>query len=105
MTNTPLLVFDEVDVGIGGATAEIVGNLLRELGEHSQVLCVTHQAQVAARGHQQLLVSKQLSKTSATTKFILLDKKSRTRELARMMGGKELTESTLAHAAEILETA
>jgi len=104
-TNTPLLVFDEVDVGIGGATAEVVGNLLRELGEHCQVLCVTHQAQVAARGHQQLLVSKQLSKTSATTDFKVLDRETRTRELARMMGGKELTESTLAHAAEILESA
>src|SRR5690606_21022661 len=62
---TPTLVFDEVDVGIGGATADVVGNLLRQLGDKGQVICVTHLAQVASKGHQHLQVSKTASKTSA----------------------------------------
>lgn len=101
----PTLVFDEVDVGIGGGTAEVVGNLLRELGSACQVLCVTHLAQVAAKGNQHLLVSKEISKSTATTQFDLLDNTARKAELARMISGIDVTESTLAHASELLETA
>ncbi len=104
-TQIPTLVFDEIDVGIGGAVAQTVGELLRDLGRCGQLLCVTHQAQVAAKGNQQLLVSKSLSKTSATTSIAALDTQQRKDELARMIGGQELTESTRAHAAEILESA
>lgn len=102
---TPTLVFDEVDVGISGAVAEVVGNLLRELGKTSQVLCVTHLPQVAAKGNQHLLVTKQLSKQGADTRISKLDRKSRRAELARMLGGLDVTESTLAHAGEMLDTA
>jgi len=104
-SNVPTLVFDEVDVGIGGGVAEVVGNLLRELGANCQVLCVTHLAQVAAKGQQHLLVSKQVSNKSATTSIELLDKNARKAELARMISGLDVTESTRAHAKELLESA
>ena len=101
----PVLVFDEVDVGIGGGVAEVVGNLLRDLSQATQVLCVTHLAQVAAKGSTHLRVTKSLSKTHATTRIDTLNKTERKKEMARMIGGIEVTKSTLAHAAEILETA
>lgn len=104
-SNIPTLVFDEVDVGIGGGVAEVVGNLLRELGESAQVFCVTHLAQVAAKGNVHLLAQKTVSKTAATTTIEALDTEGRTKELARMMGGIDVTESSIAHAAEMLETA
>lgn len=104
-SNIPTLVFDEVDVGIGGGVAEVVGNLLRELGQSGQVFCVTHLAQVAAKGDTHLLASKSVSKTTATTQILSLDTKARTAELARMMGGIDITDSSIAHAAEMLESA
>lgn len=99
----PCLVFDEVDVGVGGGIAEIVGRLLRELGSHAQVLCITHQPQVAALGHHHWHVLKQQSKTSTHTHILSLDSDSRVQEVARMLGGVEITESTLNHAQEMLE--
>ncbi len=104
-SNIPTLVFDEVDVGIGGSVAEVVGNLLRELGKSAQVFCVTHLAQVAAKGNTHLLAKKSVSKTTATTAIIELDNKARTAELARMMGGLDVTDSSIAHATEMLESA
>lgn len=104
-TNTPTLVFDEVDVGIGGKTAGVVGRLLQEIGKDTQVLCVTHLAQVAAKGNAHLLVSKTIEKSNATTQVDFLDAKKRTNEIARMIGGVDITDSTIAHASEILETA
>ena len=104
-SNIPTLVFDEVDVGIGGGVAEVVGNLLRELGQSGQVFCVTHLAQVAAKGDTHLLASKSISKTAATTQVLSLDTKARTAELARMMGGIDITDSSIAHAAEMLQSA
>jgi len=103
--NIPTLVFDEVDVGISGGVTEVVGNLLRQLGESGQVLCVTHQAQVAARGHQHLLVSKVVDDHSAATSIDALDSASRREELARIMGGLDVTASTRAHAEELLASA
>ncbi|MDF1779839.1 MAG: DNA repair protein RecN [Alcanivoracaceae bacterium] len=99
----PCLVFDEVDVGVGGGVAEIVGRLLRELGEHAQVLCITHQPQVASLGHHHWHVLKQQSKTSTHTRILSLDIDSRVKEVARMLGGVEITESTLNHAKEMLQ--
>lgn len=96
------LVFDEVDVGISGATAEIVGQLLRQLGTHGQVLCVTHLPQVAAQGHQHLHIEKQAGDDSTHTSMALLDESGRIRELARMLGGVNLSDHTLAHAREML---
>ena len=101
-STTPTLVFDEVDVGIGGAVAEVVGNLLQELGASGQVLCVTHQAQVAAKGHQHLYVSKTASKNSVSTQLQQLDDNRKIEEIARMLGGIVITDQSLAHAREML---
>ncbi len=101
----PTLVFDEVDVGIGGAVAEIVGQLLRRLGERRQVLCVTHLPQVASQGHQHLQVSKRTDGQTTVTDIRALDGDSRVREIARMLGGVAITESTLAHAREMIQLA
>lgn len=99
---TPTLVFDEVDVGIGGATADVVGNLLRQLGAKGQVICVTHLAQVASKGHQHLLVSKKSTKASAESTLELLEGDEKIAEIARMLGGAKVTEQSLAHAREML---
>lgn len=97
-SRVPTLVFDEVDVGIGGPTAEIVGKLLRQLGERGQVVTVTHLPQVAAQGHQHLFVRKEQKRNSTRTCIDKLDHEGRVHEVARMLGGIELTEESLAHA-------
>ncbi|KEQ16926.1 DNA repair protein RecN [Endozoicomonas numazuensis] len=101
-SHIPSMVFDEVDVGIGGGTAETVGSMLRELGEKSQVLCVTHQPQVASQGHQHLHVSKKVRNAKTSTEIAGLKGERRIKEVARMLGGLEMTESTLNHAKEML---
>lgn len=101
----PTLIFDEVDVGIGGGTAEIVGKLLRELGQTHQVLCITHQPQVASLGHHHLKVEKIQSANSTQTHMKLLSEKERIAEIARMLGGVEITKKTLEHAKEMLDLA
>ena len=97
-------VYDEVDVGIGGGVAEIVGQKLRSLGTQRQVLCVTHLPQVASQGESHLRVSKQDNERS-TVKVDLLDDESRTDEIARMLGGVEITTQTMDHAREMLRKA
>lgn len=97
----PVLVFDEVDVGISGGTAEVVGRLLRTLGDEVQVLCITHQPQVAAQGHQHLLVEKQQGEQAASH-LRQLSADERVSELARMSGGVEINEATLSHARGLL---
>ena len=104
-SHIPSMVFDEVDVGIGGGTAEIVGSMLRELGGKNQVLCVTHQPQVASQGHHHLHVSKKVRKSKSSTEIADLDGDNRVQEIARMLGGIEMTQSTLAHAQEMLTLA
>jgi len=101
-SSTPTLIFDEVDVGIGGAIAEVVGRLLRQLGGHSQILCVTHQPQVASQGHQHLFVSKQSDKNKTHTRIDQLNQDQRVGEVARMLGGIDVTETSLDHAREML---
>lgn len=96
------LIFDEVDVGIGGGVAEVVGELIRELSKHRQVLCVTHLAQVASKANHHCLVSKSIGKKNVTTTLRLLDSKARKQELARMMSGVDITEASLAQAEELL---
>lgn len=98
----PSLVFDEVDVGVGGGVAEIVGRLLRELGSHAQVLCITHQPQVASQGHRHWQVHKIQGDDTTHTRIQDLDEAARIEELARMLGGVEITESTRNHAREML---
>jgi DNA repair protein RecN (Recombination protein N) len=97
------MIFDEVDSGIGGGTAQIVGELLRQLGARQQVLCVTHLAQVAAQSHQHLLVHKTTDGDSTQSKVSQITDKLRAQEIARMLGGVEITEQTLAHAQEMLD--
>ena len=99
------MVFDEVDTGIGGAVAEVVGQKLRALGARCQVLCVTHLPQVAAQGHAHLRVSKHSQGKSTQTRVESLNTEGRRDELARMLGGLEITRETRAHAKKMLEQA
>ena len=99
-TDSEVLVFDEIDVGISGGTAEVVGRLLADLAQHVQLLCITHQAQVAAQSDQHLLVKKQQTDPASST-IIELDEEQRILELARMSGGMEISETTLQHAKQL----
>jgi DNA repair protein RecN (Recombination protein N) len=103
-STVPSMVFDEVDVGIGGAVAEVVGRLLRTLSEQAQVLCVTHLPQVAAQGQHHLQVSKSSDNKSVETRMSHLQQEEKVQEIARMLGGVKITDQTLAHAREMLET-
>lgn len=99
-TESEVLVFDEIDVGISGGTAEIVGRLLADLASHVQILCITHQAQVAAQSDQHLLVQKQQTDPASST-ILTLDEAARILELARMTGGVEINDTTLQHAKQL----
>ncbi len=101
----PTLIFDEVDVGIGGRVAEVVGRKLRALGESRQVLCITHLAQVAAQGTQHVQVRKQTEGKVTVAEAIPLAERERTMEIARMIGGVEISKQTLAHAKDMLTRA
>jgi len=101
----PTLIFDEVDVGIGGRVAEIVGLQLNQLGKNRQVLCITHLAQVAAQGDSHLQVQKSTDEASTTTSLKHLTAADRIAEIARMIGGVEISEQTLAHAEDMLTRA
>ncbi|WKU20411.1 DNA repair protein RecN [Advenella alkanexedens] len=98
----PTLIFDEVDTGIGGAVAEVVGKLLRELGGRHQVLCVTHLPQVAACAQQHFQVQKNQKNKTTHSEIVLLDEQERINEVARMLGGVTITETTREHAREML---
>jgi len=99
---TPALIFDEVDVGISGPTAAVVGKMLRQLGESTQVMCVTHLPQVAGCGHHHFYVSKETDGAMTETHMQPLDKRARLQELARLLGGSEVTRNALANAKELL---
>jgi DNA repair protein RecN (Recombination protein N) len=102
-TTVPTLIFDEVDTGIGGGVAEVVGRLLKRLGQNRQVLCVTHLPQVASQANQHLQVAKGTTGAGKTVSRIdVLDNKARVEEVARMLGGIEITETTRKHARELL---
>jgi DNA repair protein RecN (Recombination protein N) len=102
-TTTPTLIFDEVDSGIGGGVAEVVGRLLKSLGQQRQVLCVTHLPQVASQASAHFQVSKHTSSSGKTASNIdVLDAKARVEEVARMLGGLEITATTRKHARELL---
>lgn len=101
-SNQQTLIFDEVDVGIGGGIAEIVGKLLKQLGATSQILCITHLPQVAAQGNQHWQVKKQTDGQQTTSDIQPLNNTERTQEIARMLGGVNITQQTLAHAEEML---
>ena len=99
----PTLIFDEVDVGISGKTASVVGKLLRQLGDKCQVLCVTHLPQVACHGHHQFNVEKFTVDDKTETKMTALSQEERVAALARLLGGSEITELALANAQEMLD--
>ena len=105
LDSVPTMIFDEVDSGIGGAVAEVVGQKLRALGAERQVLCVTHLPQVAAQGHHHFQVSKAVNGSSTHSAVSRLDDKSRIEELARMLGGVEITKETRANARQMLARA
>ena len=102
-SSIPTLIFDEVDVGIGGGVAEIVGQMLRSLGGVRQILCVTHLAQVAAMGHHHLQVAKHQTDGDTHTVISALEEDQRISEIARMLGGIDITDQTLAHAREMVQ--
>ena len=93
------MILDEADVGIGGTTADVVGRLLRRLAARTQVLCVTHAPQVAARGEHHLLISKS---NEYDTVVEPLDSAGRVAELARMLGGQDITKKTIEYAEELI---
>jgi len=100
--STPTLIFDEVDVGISGPTAATVGDMLRELGQSTQIACVTHLPQVAGCGHNQMRVIKQTDGQTTNTTMVPLAQDERVEELARLLGGNKISEHTLANAQELL---
>lgn len=103
--SVPSMVFDEVDVGIGGGVAEVVGRLLATMGKQAQILCVTHLPQVAAQGRHHLRVAKRGRGAKLASELTQLTENERVEEIARMLGGVKMTDSTLAHAREMLATA
>lgn len=104
VARVPTLIFDEVDAGIGGRVAEIVGRMLRDLGRRHQVMCITHLPQVAAAANQQLRVTKDAANGAVRSKVAILDAAQRVEEVARMLGGVKITETTRKHAAEMLSS-
>ena len=105
VASLPTLIFDEVDVGIGGGIAEVVGRTMQQLGQHRQVLAITHLAQVAACAQTQLNIHKTQTQKHTQTQVTPLDPQQRVEELARMLGGMTLTEQTRKHAQEMLQLA
>ncbi|WGE62484.1 DNA repair protein RecN [Actinobacillus equuli subsp. haemolyticus] len=101
--STPTIIFDEVDVGISGPTATMVGKLLRQLGKKCQVLCVTHLPQVASYGHQHFNVQKYVENNQTETQMSLLTQAERVQALARLLGGSKITDAVLANAQEMLD--
>ena len=101
----PTLIFDEVDTGVGGAVAEMVGHLLRKLGEDRQIICVTHLPQVASLAHHHYSVNKLTEKENTRTQISQLLEKERVNEIARMLGGIKMTKQTLSHAREMIDQA
>ena len=100
----PTLTFDEVDVGIGGGVAEIVGRMLRQLGRQRQVLCVTHLPQVAAQADWQWSIAKETRDDATLSRVTVLDRDGRVEEIARMLGGVKITDTTRRHAREMLDS-
>jgi len=100
--SVPCMIFDEVDVGIGGGVAEVVGQLLKQLGTERQVLVITHLPQVASQAAQHLQVSKTQNNGATLSHIHVLNAPERVEEIARMLGGIQITETTREHAREML---
>jgi DNA repair protein RecN (Recombination protein N) len=97
------IVFDEVDAGIGGGTAEVVGRKLSDLARHHQIICITHLPQIAKFGEHHFSISKHVDDGRTKTAIQPLSREDRTKEIARMLGGEKITQTTLDHARELME--
>jgi len=104
VAQVPTLIFDEVDAGIGGRVAEIVGKMLKQLGRRHQVMCITHLPQVAATADHQWQVTKSSANGKVSSQVAVLGRDGRVEEIARMLGGVKITETTRKHAAEMLKS-
>ena len=102
-SEVPVLVFDEVDVGVGGATASVIGKLLKNLGAKGQIICISHQPQVASCAQYHWLATKSSNENNSASALTELKQSARTEEIARMLGGEKITEKTRSHAKEMLE--
>ena len=102
-TSVETIIFDEVDAGIGGGVAEVVGQKLAQLARHHQIICITHLPQIAKFGHQHYSISKVVSGGRTLTRITQLDESGRIEEIARMLGGVEITPATLSHAREMMQ--
>lgn len=100
--NIPILIFDEIDTGVGGETVRKIANKMREIGEHAQVVSITHSPAIAARAHQQFYIKKETANNKTSTTVTKLDEKGRIEEIARMLAGESVTEAVLKHAEELL---
>jgi DNA repair protein RecN (Recombination protein N) len=101
-TSVETIIFDEVDAGIGGATAETVGEKLKSLSDYNQVLCITHLPQIAGKGDAHFMVKKKVLENRTQTVIVLLNPAERVQEVARLLGGKVISERAIAHAEEML---
>jgi DNA repair protein RecN (Recombination protein N) len=104
-TRVPVVVYDEVDTGIGGVTANIVGRTLRQVASHCQVICITHSPQVASAGDHHLMVTKGVRDGATETELVVLTGATREREIARMLGAAQATKASVAHARDLLAEA
>lgn len=101
--NVPILIFDEIDTGVGGETVRKIADKLREIGEHAQVVSITHSPAIAAKAHQQFYIKKETVENRTSTTVTKLDKLGRVNEIARMLAGENITEAVLQHAEELLK--
>ena len=101
--NVPILIFDEIDTGVGGETVRKIADKLREIGEHAQVVSITHSPAIAAKAHQQFYIKKQTVDNKTSTTVTRLDEKGRVEEIARMLAGENISEAVLQHAEELLK--
>ena len=101
--NIPILIFDEIDTGVGGETVRKIADKLREIGDHAQVVSITHSPAIAARAHQQFYIEKMAKNNSTTTTVTKLNHEGRVEEIARMLAGENVTEAVVEHARELLE--
>lgn len=100
--NIPILIFDEIDTGVGGETVRKIADKLREIGDHAQVVSITHSPAIAARAHEQFYIKKETVNNKTSTTVKKLDAKGRVVEIARMLAGENVTEAVLKHAEELL---
>lgn len=101
--NIPILIFDEIDIGVGGETVRKIATKLKEIGSHAQVICITHSPQIAAKANQQFFIEKKVEENSTLTTVRELSEEERVREIGRMLAGDNISEIVLNHASELLK--